>query len=148
MLLTEDEIGTRAGLPGPVVAELLQPRIQIQTGELAAARDPQYRAEDALRAKVAAHMFAIGIRWRFVQAAIAALPDDQAALHQACWHWALIPPALGAVVFRRGLRPGWAGWGEGQPKPLRGRAIWPGRAADIPASRGHAGHRHHHRTRR
>ena len=129
MLLTEDEIGTRAGLPGPVVAELLQPRIQIQAGELAAARDPQYRAEDALRAKVAAHMFASGIRWRFVQAAIAALPDDQAALHQACRQWALIATAAGrgptrqhphptestvttalmALAFLVGLLAGWAG---------------------------------------
>lgn len=88
MLLTEDEIATRAGLPGPVVAELLQPRCV--PGALAAPRDPQYCVEDALRARIAFYMFAVGIRWRFVQAAVAELPDDQMTLRQACRRWARI----------------------------------------------------------
>lgn len=91
MLLTEDEISSRAGLPGPVVAELLQPHVR--SNELAGARDRQYCAEDALRAKIAAHMFALGIRWRFVQAAVTDLPDDHRVLRRACRQWARIHAA-------------------------------------------------------
>lgn len=101
MLLTEDEIGTRAGLPGPVVAELLQPHFR--SSELAAARDRQYCVEDALRAKIAAHMFAIGIRWRFVQAAVTELPDDAAALRRACRHWSLIATGAGRGPRHRSI---------------------------------------------
>ncbi len=130
MLLTEDEIGIRAGLPGPVVAELLQPHFH--PSALAGARDPQYCVEDALRVKIAAYMFAVGIRWRFVQAAIAGLPDDQRALRRACRQWAAaaaggrgrpvprrrlalesaVVTALMALAFLVGLLAGWTGVGR------------------------------------
>ena len=129
MLLTEHQVGTRAGLPGPVVAELLQP--QSQPVGLTTADDPRYCAEDALRAKIAAHMFALGIRWRFVQAAIAELPDDQTALRRACRRWAHLAAAPGrptrwrspavesavvtalmALAFLAGLLAGWSGVGR------------------------------------
>lgn len=130
MLLTEDQIGTRAGLPGPVVAELLQPGFR--PSELAAASDPHYGVEDALRAKIAAHMFTLGIRWRYVQAAIAELPDDQTALRRACRRWATLaaaaparPPrwrapavestvvtAMMALTFLAGLLAAWSVMGR------------------------------------
>lgn len=130
MLLTEDEIGNRAGLPGPVVAELLQPRCR--GSALAGTSEPQYCVEDALRVKIAAYMFAAGIRWRFVQAAIAELPDDQRALRRACRRWAGIAAggpgrpvphrfkaldsaavtALMALAFLVGLLAGWSGVGR------------------------------------
>lgn len=130
MLLTEDEIGTRSGLPGPVVAELLQPHSH--PAGPGGAGEPQYRIEDALRVKIAAYMFTVGIRWRFVQAAIADLPDDQWALRRACRRWAGIAAggpgrpvphrfkaldsaavtALMALAFLVGLLAGWSGVGR------------------------------------
>jgi hypothetical protein len=82
-VLTEDQIAGRAGLPGPVVAELLHPG----SGQLTAITEPQFRERDALAAQIAASMLCAGIRWRAVQLAVAQLPDDIAALAAARDQW-------------------------------------------------------------
>ena len=107
MLLTEEEIGSRAGLPGPVVAELLHPRSQSR--ELTAETGPKYGAEDALRAEIAAAMFAFGIRWRWVQSALSTMPDDLPTLQRARRDWAELaaetaePPSRGRVCVESAM---------------------------------------------
>ena len=86
MLLTEDQIGAAAGLPGPVVAELLQPGFV--ASELAHAKSAVYLEEDALRAQIAQLMMLYGIRFRYVQLAISTLPDDVRELSRIRDFWA------------------------------------------------------------
>lgn len=86
MLLTEDQIGAAAGLPGPVVAELLQPAFV--ANELATAKSAVYLEEDALRAQIAQLMMRYGIRFRYVQLAISTLPDNVSELSRIRDFWA------------------------------------------------------------
>jgi hypothetical protein len=102
MLLTEDQIAAAAGLPGPVVAELLQPGVV--ANELApTVTAAVYLEEDALRAQVAYQMLHFGVRWRFVQSAIATMPDDAAELCRIRDFWAQRVPAPAG----RALDKGW-----------------------------------------
>lgn len=82
-MLTEDQIASRAGLPGPVVAELIHPG----SGRLTALTEATFQEKDALAAQIAASMLCAGIRWRAVQLAVAQLPDDIAALTAARDSW-------------------------------------------------------------
>jgi len=91
MLLTEDQIGAAAGLPGPVVAELLQPGFT--ANELAHPKSAVYLEEDALRAQIAQLMMRYGIRFRYVQLAISTLPDDVPELSRIRDFWAQRVPA-------------------------------------------------------
>lgn len=86
MLLTEDQIALAAGLPGPVVAELLQPGFV--ANELAHEKSAVYLEEDALKMQIAQQMFLYGIRFRYVQLAIATLPDDVGELTRIRDFWA------------------------------------------------------------
>lgn len=86
MLLTEDQIGAAAGLPGPVVAELLQPGFV--ANELAHPKSAVYLEEDALRAQIAQLMMLYGIRFRYVQLAISTLPDNLRELTRIRDFWA------------------------------------------------------------
>jgi hypothetical protein len=102
MLLTEGQIAAAAGLPGPVVAELLQPGFV--ANELApAVTSAVYLEEDALRAQVAYQMLHFGVRWKFVQSAVATLPDDLTELCRIRDFWAQRVPTPAA----RAADSGW-----------------------------------------
>jgi len=94
MLLTEDQIALAAGLPGPVVAELLQPGFV--ANELAHEKSPVYLEEDALKMQIAQLMFCYGIRFRYVQLAITTLPDDVDELTRVRDFWSQRVPAPAA----------------------------------------------------
>ena len=91
MLLTEDQIAAAAGLPGPVVAELLLPGVD--THGLARAKSAVYIEEDAMKAQIAQQMLLYGIRFRYVQLAISTMPDDARELAKARDFWAQRVPA-------------------------------------------------------
>jgi len=102
MLLTEDQIAAAAGLPGPVVAELLLPGVD--THAVAHARSAVYIEEDALKAQIAQLMLLYGIRFRYVQLAISTMPDDVRELGKIRDFWAqrVPPPAWRALLLDRG----------------------------------------------
>ncbi len=103
MLLTEDQIAAAAGLPGPVVAELLLPGLGFN--ELAQKRSPVYLEEDALKAQIAHLMFCHGIRFRYVQLAVTTLPDDVPELIRIRDFWAQrvpVPVSVGLRLRERG----------------------------------------------
>lgn len=85
MQLTEDEIAIRVGLPGPVIAELLQP-----ANSTASTRC--FADSDVLRAQVAALMLAYGVRLQWVQTAMRESPTHPDALHAALDYWTRVAP--------------------------------------------------------
>ena len=103
MLLTEDQIAAAAGLPGPVIAELLLPGVDTHlVGERASSA--VYIEEDALKAQIAQLMLLYGIRFRYVQLAISTMPDDVGELGKVRDFWAQrVPtPAWRALLLDRG----------------------------------------------
>lgn len=90
MQLTEDEIAIRVGLPGPVIAELLQP------ATTSTSRAPATRCfsdNDVLRAQVAALMLACGVRWQWVQTAMRESPTHPDSLRVALDYWSRVAPS-------------------------------------------------------
>lgn len=86
MQLTEDEIAIRVGLPGPVIAELLQP-----ANSTASTRC--FADSDVLRAQVAALMLAYGVRWHWVHTAMQNTPTHPDALRAALDFWTDVVPS-------------------------------------------------------
>jgi hypothetical protein len=89
-LWTEDEVGARVGLPGPLVAEILQ--AGVQTSTVIHSQAPQYCDGDVMRAQVAALMLACGVRWHLVQAAVRHAPTTPEDLRRTRDFWSGIAP--------------------------------------------------------
>lgn len=94
MLFTE--IAGRAGLPAPVVAELLYPGAPA----IVAGGAPQCGERDLLRAQIAAGMLSAGVRWSLVQDAVGELPDnlDDLARTRAAWETYQPGPVVAAPL--------------------------------------------------
>lgn len=90
MLLTETELGERVGLPGPVIAQLLQPGFV--NDKVIGAATPQFCEVDLVRAQVAARMLAFGVRWEWVQASVVAMPITPEELRISLDFWSAISP--------------------------------------------------------
>lgn len=90
MQFTEDEIAARVGLPGPVIAELIQPAAPTAGGSAAARR---FGDADVVRAQVAALMLAYGVRWQWVRTAMQDSPTHPEALRAALDFWTDVVPS-------------------------------------------------------
>ena len=86
---TEDEVAARVGLPGPIIAELIQPAVPA-AGSSSDAR--RFGEADVIRAQVAALMLAYGVRWKWVQTAMRESPTHPDALHAALDYWTRVAP--------------------------------------------------------
>lgn len=89
MQLTEEEIAVRVGLPGPVIAELLQPA----GASIIATRGRAFNDTDVLRAQVAALMLAYGVRWPWVRTAMEHAASDPDALRATLNLWTGLAPS-------------------------------------------------------
>ncbi|MBY0285579.1 MAG: hypothetical protein K2X52_00285 [Mycobacteriaceae bacterium] len=87
---TEDEVAARVGLPGPIIAELIQPAVPT-AGSLADAR--RFGEADVIRAQVAALMLAYGVRWHWVHTAMQNTPTHPDALRAALDFWTDVVPS-------------------------------------------------------
>ncbi len=85
MQLTEDEMASRVGLPGPVIAELLQPPNGASTTAC-------FADIDVLRAQIAALMLSYGVRWQWVQTAMRESSPNPESLRAALEFWSRIAP--------------------------------------------------------
>lgn len=90
MQFTEDEVAARVGLPGPIIAELIQPANPIAARSAEARR---FGEDDVVRAQVAALMLAYGVRWHWVHTAMQNAPTHPDALRAALDFWTDVVPS-------------------------------------------------------